>query len=167
VDVMNLMALLEKQGGQPGPLQQADASQMHLLGHSMGGGIALRILTVYPGVEAAVLYGSMSGDEVKNYEQIQIWSNGENGAQELATAPEDMQRIAPMYFYQDIEAAVGIHHGELDGTVPPQWSTDLCQELQALQKQVECFMYPDQPHTFQDEGDRLFMQRVIDFFARH
>ncbi|MFW5943403.1 MAG: prolyl oligopeptidase family serine peptidase [Chloroflexota bacterium] len=167
VDVMNLMAIIERMAGQPGPLAQADAQQMHLLGHSMGGGIALRISTVQPDVDAIALYGSMSGDERQNYERVMMWSDGESGAEELATPQEDLQRISPIYHLERIQAAVTIHHGELDDTVPPEWSTDLCERLQALNKTVECYRYPDQPHTFRDAGDQLFIGRVIDFFNRH
>ena len=167
VDVMNLMALIEQMAGQPGPLAQADAQRMYLLGHSMGGGIALRVSTVWPEVNAIALYGSMSGDERQNYERVMMWSNGQSGAEELATPPEDLQRISPIYHLERIQAAVTIHHGDLDDTVPPEWSTDLCQRLQSLNKTVECYSYPEQPHTFRDAGDQLFIQRVIDFFNRY
>lgn len=167
VDVLNLMAIVRAQAGAPGPLANANAAEMHLLGHSMGGGMALRIITVDDGVRAAALYGSMSGDEYKNYERILVWSDGETGEEELATAPEDMERIAPIHHLHRIQAAVAIHHGEADDVVPPEWSADLCQRLQELGKIVECFIYPGAPHTFQGEVDRLFQQRVIDFFNRH
>ena len=167
VDVLNLIAHIKAQAGAPGPLAAANADEVHLLGHSMGGGIALRIITVNAGVQAAVLYGSMSGDEYKNYERILVWSDGEVGEEELATPPEDMERIAPIYHLERIQAAVGIHHGEADDVVPPEWSAELCQRLRELGKTVECFMYPDAPHTFQDAADRLFQQRVIEFFNRY
>jgi len=31
-------------------------------------------------------------------------------------------------------------------------------------KQEECFIYPQQPHTFQNDGDLQFIKRAIDFF---
>lgn len=167
VDVLNLMAIIREHGGQPGLLRQADAGQMHLLGHSMGGGIALRIATVDPQVDAVVLYGSMSGDEAKNFERIQVWSNGESGAIELATPQEDLQRISPVYHLDRIEAAISIHHGDMDDIVPVEWSDELCQKLTDMAKPVECFRYPGAPHSFHDEVDRLFVQRVLDFFNRH
>ena len=167
VDILNLIAIVQQQGGLPGPLAKADAQQMHLLGHSMGGGIALRVIAVNPDIDAAVLYGSMSGDEAKNYERILVWSNGENGVEELATSPDDLRRISPIYHLQRIQAAVSIHHGDLDDTVPPQWSVELCQLLQQHGKTVECFNYPGAPHSFHDETDRLFQERVIDFFNRY
>ena len=85
----------------------------------------------------------------------------------MTTPEEDLQRISPIYHLERITAAVSIHHGEADGTVPPEWSQDLCSRLQALGKSVECFIYPGQPHTFQGEGDQLFIQRVTLFFDQH
>lgn len=166
VDVLNLIAIIKAQAGQPGPLQLADASFVGMLGHSMGGGITLRTITISDVVQAAVLYGAMSGDEQRNYEKIAEWSGRGRGLEELNTPPEDMQRISPIFFLDRITAPVSIHHGDYDGTVPPAWSEELCQKLQALNKVVECFTYPGQPHTFQGEGDQLFMQRVVDFFNR-
>jgi dipeptidyl aminopeptidase/acylaminoacyl peptidase len=167
VDVLNLIAIIREQAGKPGPLSQADPDNIGLWGHSMGGGITLRAITVDPDVKAAVLYGSMSGDEKKNHEKILAWSNGQHGQEELDTPEEDLQRISPITHLDRIVAAISIHHGELDGTVPPEWSVDLCQRLGDLGKAVECFAYPGQPHTFRGEGDQLFIQRIVAFFDRH
>jgi len=62
---------------------------------------------------------------------------------------------------------VSIHQGLADQTVPPSWSADLCAQLKALQKSVECFTYPGQPHTFVGAGNQLFIQRTIAFFDAH
>jgi dipeptidyl aminopeptidase/acylaminoacyl peptidase len=167
VDALNLIALVRKTAGEPGPLRQADPEAIGLWGHSMGGGITLRAITVDPDVKAAVLYGSMSGDEKKNHERILAWSGGQQGQEELATPKEDLQRISPIYHLERIRAAVSIHHGEADATVSPEWSADLCQRLTDLGKRVECFTYPGQPHTFGGEGDQLFIQRIIAFFDEH
>ena len=67
---------MQKQGGQAGPLAKADPQPIGLWGHSMGGGIALRVLTVSDDVEAAVLYGAMSGDEALNHKRILYFTNG-------------------------------------------------------------------------------------------
>jgi dipeptidyl aminopeptidase/acylaminoacyl peptidase len=166
-DILNLIAIIRDQAGQSGPLQQADPAFIGLMGHSMGGGITLRTITIGGDVQAAVLYGSMSGDEAQNFEAILEWSGGERGQVELETPPEDLERISPIYHLDRITAPVSIHHGDYDGTVPLAWSLDLCERLQALDKVVECFTYPGQPHTFQGEGDQLFIQRMVEFFDRY
>ncbi|MCS7038721.1 MAG: alpha/beta fold hydrolase [Anaerolineae bacterium] len=166
VDVLNLIALIKAEAGRPGLFAQADAERIGLWGHSMGGGVALRVLVVSPDVRAAVLYGSMSGDERRNYEKIIVWSGRQRGLWELSVPQADLDRIAPIGFLDRITAAVSIHHGEADETVPLAWSVDLCERLQALGKTVECFTYPGQPHTFVGEGHRLFIERTLAFFAR-
>lgn len=166
IDVLNLIAIIKTQAGQPGPLQQVDPTFIGMVGHSMGGGITLRTITVADHIQAAVLYGSMSGDEYRNYEKIFEWSGGRRGLEELNTPVEALQRISPIFHLDRINTAVSIHHGDHDGTVPLEWSLELCSQLQALNKVVECFTYPGQPHTFQGENDQLFMERMIDFFNR-
>ncbi len=167
VDALNLIALVREQGGQPGPLAQADPDRIGIWGHSMGGGASIRAITVDPGIRAAVLYGSMSADEVANYEKIREWSGGTRGAEELATPPEDLRRIAPLYHLERITAPVSVHHSDADATVPLAWSLDLCERLEALGKEVECFTYAGLPHTFRGAGDALFMERYIAFYDRH
>ena len=166
VDALNLIAIVRAQAGQPGPLEQADASFIGMMGHSMGGGITLRTITVGADLQAAVLYGAMSGDEKQNFEKIREWSGGARGQEELDTSTEDLARISPIFYLDRIDTPVSIHHGENDGTVPLQWSLDLCDDLQTLGKTVECFTYPGQPHTLQGDSDQLFIQRMIDFFGR-
>jgi len=166
VDVLNLIALVQEHSGKPGLLEKADTAAIGLWGHSMGGGIATRVITVNPAVRAAVLYAAMSGDERQNYEAIQSWSDGLRGLDELAFPEEQLVRVSPIYYLEQIQAAVSIHHGISDELVPLEWSQDLCQRLQNLGKSVECFDYPKMPHTFYGEGNDLFNQRVIEFFNR-
>lgn len=167
VDVLNLVSIVRRTAGSPGPLENANPEAIGLFGHSMGGGIGLRAVTVDPRIEAAVLYGSMSGDERLNFERIVEWSGGRAGWQELNTAAGDLSRISPIHHLEQIEAAISLHHGAADGTVPPVWSDDLCQRLTALAKPVECFTYDGQPHTFFGEGERLLLERAITFFDQH
>jgi dipeptidyl aminopeptidase/acylaminoacyl peptidase len=134
----------------------------------MGGGISTRVITISPDVKAAVLYGAMSGDEQKNFERIfSYFSNGQRGLEELDYPPEAFERISPIYYLDRIRAAVSIHHGKNDPDVPLAWSMDLCQSLLDLDKSVECFTYENQRHTFNGDGDILFMGRMIEFFDRH
>jgi dipeptidyl aminopeptidase/acylaminoacyl peptidase len=170
VDVLNLVALVRKHGGQPGPLSLADPAAIGLWGHSMGGGVTLRSITVDPEIHAAVLYGAMSGDELRNHERIRdYFSGGSGGLWEEGEAPgeADLRTISPIFHLDRIGAAVSIHHGALDDQVPLEWSVELCSLLEAQAKPVECFVYDGAPHTFSGATDALFIQRVIDFFSQH
>jgi uncharacterized protein len=168
VDVLNLVGIIQEHGSQPtGPLRRADADRIHLMGHSMGGGIALRVIAVYPAIRSAVLYASMSGDERRNFEYIARWSSGERGHEELAAPPELARQISPVYFLNRIQTAVAVHHGSADAVTPVTWSQELCQQLQMLAKRVECYVYQGQPHTFRGDAERLFLQRVIAFMQQH
>jgi len=163
VDVLNLLAIIKQQAGQPGPLQLADSSFIGLMGHSMGGGVALRVSVIDRDLDAVVAYSAMSGNERWNYEKILQWSKGEYGKQELATPDEILNKISPMFYFDRLNASVAIHNGEADGTTIA-WGLDLCDRLKGLKKVVECYTYPGQPHIFEGEGDLLFSQRLVDFF---
>lgn len=162
VDVLNLIAALPS-------LPMARPEAVGLFGHSMGGGIALRVLVVNPRVRAAVLYGSMSADERKNFERILQWSGGRHGREELRAPEEALRRISPLYYLQDIATPIQIHHGGADATVPPEWSRELYERLRALGKPVEWFEYPGQPHTFPagSAAEQQLLERAITFFRTH
>lgn len=165
VDVLNLITIVNAQAGQPGLLQAADADAVFLWGHSMGGGISLRVITVGADLQGAVLYGSMSGDEKRNFEHIRdVLSDGTRGNEELTVPDEALLQISPVYFYERISIPVSIHHGDLDDVVPLAWSQELCLQLQTLGKLVECFTYHNMPHIFYGLNDQLLIQRSIDFF---
>jgi uncharacterized protein len=167
VDVLNLIALVKEHGGKPGSLEKADPGAIGLWGHSMGGGISTRVMTVEPEVKAVVLYGAMSGDERKNFERIfEYFSNGTRGWEELLTPDEIFLVVSPINYLDRVQAEVSIHHGANDPDVPPEWSRDLCDRLKSLAKPVECFVYKDQAHTFRGEGDDLFSLRMVDFYNR-
>ena len=167
VDVLNLIAIVKETGGQPGTLKLADPRAIGLWGHSMGGGIATRVITVNSDVRAAVLYAPMSSDEKQNFEAINQWSGGTRGSAELAVPENELPRISPIYYLDRIQAAVSINHGLSDQLVPLSWSLDLCSKLQDLGKTVECYTYKGEPHTFYGDGDVLFVQRTIEFFNRY
>lgn len=167
IDVLNLIALVQSQSRGTDPLSTAAPDRIGLWGHSMGGGISTRVLTVTDDVRAAVLYGAMSGDERKNYEAILGWSGQTRGLEELNVPLEALNRISPMYFFQNITAAVSIHHGTADATVPLDWSILTCDQLTALGKSVECVYYQDMPHTFYGAGDEEFIQNMVRFFNQY
>ncbi len=167
IDVLNLIAIIREQSQDPlGYLRRADEDRIHLWGHSMGGSVALRVLTVNnePYLRAAVLYGAMSGDERQNYEKILVWSGGATGPFELAASDAQLGQISPVFFLDRINTPISIHHSEADEVVPIAWSQDLCERLRTLEKSVECYTYYATPHTFRGQADELFIERVTRFF---
>jgi dipeptidyl aminopeptidase/acylaminoacyl peptidase len=163
-DVLNLIALIKSQSGVTDQLKNANSDAIGMWGHSMGGGITTRVITVSEEVKAAVLYAAMSGDEAKNYAAIQQWSGQTRGLDELSVPIEALTAISPMYFFDNITAAVSIHHGKADALVPLDWSVTTCGQLQSLGKDVECQYYENMPHTFYGDGDQRFIQNTIQFF---
>ena len=168
VDVLHLLALVRRQAGQ-GSLRTAQASHIGLWGHSMGGGIAQRVAAVDRQVRAVLLYGSMSGNERQNARQIyEVFSNRSRGLDELGAPESEIRAVSPIFFLQDSTAAFSIHHGTADPQVPVAWSRQLCQQLKAWGRQVECYTYANAPHTFPSGSafDRNFLQKASRFFER-
>lgn len=170
IDVLNLIAIVRQQSQDAtGYLRRADAEHIHLWGHSMGGGVALRVLVVNPApyLRAAVLYGSMSGDERRNYEKIRYWSYGQRGEFELAAPAAMLDQVSPITYLDRLAAPVAVHHSLADEVVPVSWSQALCEALADQGHSHECFLYEAQPHTFHGYADELFMERVLLFFRSH
>jgi dienelactone hydrolase len=169
IDTLNLIAIIRAQSQDPvGVLRRADAEQMHLMGHSMGGGIAQRVGVIRPNwVDAIVLYGSMTANELTNWEQIKIWSNGSSGDFELGATAEQMGAISAETYFDRLQAPVSIHHGAADALVPPEWSDALCTALTERGHPVECFSYTGMPHTFYGWADDALIARTVAFFERY
>lgn len=175
IDVLNLIAIIRDQSQDPlGTLRRVNADDINLWGHSMGGGVALRVMVVNnsPYLRTAILYGSMSGDETKNYGRIRSWTGNRRGDFELSADPHTLQAISPIFHLDRIEAVVAVHHSRDDEVVPVEWSEEICAALEdqhlagAISHAPECFFYDNQPHTFRGGGDELFIQRTIEFYDR-
>ena len=186
IDVVNLMNAIPS-------IPQADPNRIGMWGHSMGGGITTKILTIDPRVKAAVLYAPNSADDA---DLIARWGYGCIGdipvgevletcnsgdvvplslAPELIQAYKDaamdpamMQWIAPIYHLNIITAPVQIHIGTADGntigSTPPEWSYKLNQALVDAGKNVELFRYEGEHHYFIGDPWLIFMNRAVQFF---
>ncbi|MCC7354633.1 MAG: alpha/beta fold hydrolase [Anaerolineae bacterium] len=163
IDVLNLVSSLPS-------LPQADPQRIGMWGHSMGGGVTARAITVDPRIKAAVLYGPVSADDT---EVLRKWGASLRGGDDTPLlrvyleAVEDadfMRRTSPLYHFDSVTAPVQIHQGEADDTTPPEWAEAIRDALQAASKEVEYFSYPRQGHSFQGASWTLFMERVTAFF---
>lgn len=185
VDVINLISSLPS-------LAQADATRVGLWGHSMGGGLATKVLAVDERVGAAVLYAPNSADDA---DLIGRWGPGClpgqseeagdhcNPAEVLppdldpdllaayfaaAADPVALRRVAPLYHLEGLAAPVQVHIGTGDGAAleqtPPEWSEKLAGRLQAQGRAVEYFTYPGEVHFFQGAAWEDLMARGLALF---
>ena len=184
IDVLNLLA-------QVSSLPDADPARVGIWGHSMGGGITLRVLAITNDIKVAALYGALTGDDEVQY----CWLQGCRVASvptpesRFRQAIQDAQDDALLYFptpvasndplarlrdifarsspsrnLQYITTPLIIHHGEADDTVPIQWSVDLADALSARGKTAMLYTYPGQGHVFAGWGWQLFSTRTLAFF---
>jgi ankyrin repeat protein len=181
VDVLNLISSLPS-------VPAADPSRVGLWGHSMGGGIATKVLTIDDRVQTAVLYAPNSADDA---DLIARWGPGCLEGQSEAVGdrcnpaeiiPPDtppalieayldaaadegfLQQVAPLYHVANITAPVQIHVGTADGAflteTPPEWSDKLATALQAAGRDIAYFTYAGQGHFFTGESWDTLLDRA-------
>ena len=164
IDALNLIALVRQQAGSDGLLRSADLERIGLWGHSMGGGIVMRVLVIDKEIDAALIYASIHADEAENLAHFD--EDGRGYSKPNASA-EALAKLSPLNYLNRVTAPVSIHHGENDTVVPEDWSDFLCDHLKELEKKVECQKYPGQPHTFQNSGDTQFIASAASFYNEY
>jgi len=167
VDILNLIAHIKNQGGQAGPLEQADPARIGLLGHSMGGDVALRVMTVSAGIKAVVLYASLSGNEIKNSQQLYEISLEPQFQNELNTLPSMMPLISPVYYFGNVSAPIQLYHGTADETVPVSWAQETCSFMSAAGKNINCIYYEGAGHIFGGTTRDQFFESMLLFYGTH
>jgi uncharacterized protein len=188
-DVINLMNAIPS-------IPQADANRIGMWGHSMGGGITTKILTIDSRVKAAVLYAPNSADDadliarwgygcigdIPTDESLETCNSADVVPLDLppdlieaykaaALDAEMLKLIAPFHHLDFVSVPVQIHIGTADGdfigSTPPEWSYKLNQALLDAGKQVELFRYEGERHSFIGDAWLTFMNRAVQFFDEH
>jgi len=167
IDVLNLIALVKSGAGPSELFTTAIPENIGLLGHSLGGNIAMRVLIVSSDVKATVLYATMSGDEMKNAQLLFDTSSDPTFQTELATSPAVIERISPMYYYSDITSPIQLHHGTADKTVPVASAEETCSALTTAGVQIECIYYPEEDHTFRRRVADQFYGAMFRFYETY
>ena len=189
IDVVNLIRAIPS-------LPQADPQRIGLWGHSMGGGVTMKVLMLDTPVRAAVLYSSVSADDA---DLIARWGPGcigdiatgelNYGCNSADVLPEDMpsglidaylraaddlktlRAISPIYHLELVKVPLQIHYGTEDGKVyagtPPEWSQKLQQALVQAGARSELFAYQGQGHSFTADSWFAFMERAARFFDQN
>jgi len=185
-DVINLINAIPS-------IKEADANRIGMWGHSMGGGVTMKALTIDSRVKAGVLYSPVSADDL---DIINRWGPGcfgdiAQGEQVIgcnsadvipadlplnlqtaylntASDAEALKQVAAYYHLDYVTAPIQIHYGTEDGKflsgTPPEWSVKATQGLRDAGKQVELYQYEGEGHSFIGEPWFVFMRRVLKFF---
>lgn len=189
IDVINLMNAIPS-------IPQADPNRIGIWGHSMGGGVTMKVLAIDSRIRAAVLYSPVSADDA---DIIHRWgpgcfgdiAAGEQivGCNSSDVIPDDLPRnlqdayrfaasdtdtlkeTSPFYHLDYVTAPIQIHYGTEDGKLlsgtPPEWSVKLTQALREAGKQVEMYQYEGEGHSFIGQPWFDFMNRTLRFFDKY
>ncbi|HSR21864.1 MAG TPA: alpha/beta fold hydrolase [Anaerolineales bacterium] len=189
IDVVNLMRAAES-------IPEADTGRIGMWGHSMGGGVTMKVLTLETPVKAAVLYSTVSADDA---DILARWGLGcigdiEAGENQLGCNSSDVipldlpPELIKAYYEASLDAAllagtspihnlelvsvpIQIHYGTRDGEnmagTPPEWSQKLFSALEAAGRPVELFGYDGERHSFVGDSWVAFMERSARFFDKY
>ena len=189
IDVVNLLNAIPS-------IQQADSDRIGMWGHSMGGGVTLKVLTIDSRIKAAVIYSSVSADFADIIERWGPGCYGDVYAGELAfgcnssdilpvDSPADLsasyfnsvvdpvilKAVSPLYHLDKVTAPVQINYGTEDGLTfagtPPEWSTNMYDGFVAANKDAQIFSQQGEGHSFIGEPWFEFMLRSLKFFDKH
>jgi len=162
-DIINLLDALRHFNS---PL--LDVSRIGMWGHSMGGGIATRVMVLRPEIRAYVLFAPLSAAVEDNFyelgsEEMRRLANT-YGVGEAARAI--YEKISPLTYFGDVQAPVQIHHGIADKDVPIEFSEKIFERLSSLDKKVEFYKYPEEGHEF-GKAWQTAAERALQFFDRY
>ncbi len=189
IDVINLINAIPS-------IPQADPSRVGIWGHSMGGGVTMKVLTIDSHIKAAVLYSPVSADDadiigrwgmgcfgaIAEGEQIvgcnssdvipiDLPRNLQDAYRFAASDMDTLKEISPFYHLDYVTAPIQIHYGTEDGKflsgTPPQWSVKLTQGLREAGKDVELWQYEGESHSFIGQPWFDFMSRTLRFFDKY
>ena len=143
-----------------------------MLGHSMGGGVALNTMVIQPDlVDAFVLFAPVSADIQDNFNRWMV-TRPETVVKIIAkfgtpeANPDFWRNASPVNFLDKIKSAVLLHHGTADADVPIEWSDRLAEDFDEAGKSLIYHKYDGQPHEFTTSWSQV-MERSLEFFGQN
>lgn len=178
IDVLHAMSALKKYSA-------VNPQKIGMWGHSMGGHITLRNMVANEDVKAGVIWAGV----VASYpDLINTWRRGSTApssspaplpsgarrwrqmlAEQYGTPeanPDFWASISANSFLSDISGPIQLHHGTADSSVPVEFSQTLDEQLTAVGKEVELFVYQGDDHNL-SQNFSTAMNRSIEFFDRY
>lgn len=160
-DVLALLDAIERN-----PPSFIDTNRIGMWGHSMGGGIATRVMVMRPDVKAFVLFAPISANVEDNFFELTPdevkWMHDTYGP----AGDSIYRKISPIAYFSDVSSPVQLHAGSADTAVPISFSENIYNKLKEQGKQVEFFVYPGQKHEFINDWP-LATSRALQFFDHY
>ncbi len=178
VDVLNAVGSLKR-------LKEADPNRIGMWGHSLGGNIAQRVITIIPDIKAAVVWGGVVSSYSDMYE---LWFNQRQRTPEASAQiqehwrvrrvdftklhgtpdsnPEFWNAIDPMAHLNYFNTPVQLHHSRGDETVNYRLSEELAKTLTKAGKPNELYLYEGDDHNISANFNTA-MQRSVEFFDKY
>ena len=174
-DVLNAFSSLQQDS-------RVDPNNIGMWGHSMGGYLTLRAMVINPDIRVGVIWAGV----VASYpDMMTLWRAPseqvtptpptfarrwrQSWVEEFGS-PEDnpqfWQSVSSNTYLADISGPVQLHHGDADDTVPLVFSELLNQQLQAVNKPVELYIYPGDNHNLSNYFSQA-MSRTIAFYDQY
>lgn len=152
-------------------LPTVDARKVGMLGHSLGGGVTMAVLTGKPGlIDAAVLYAPVHANVWENFVRWRAErEEGDRTLEQFGTfeeSPETWAGLSPLTYFKDITAPVLLFQGDKDKDVPKEWADFLAAKLEENGKDVSYIEYAGEGHEFSFQWSD-FMKKTADFYREH
>lgn len=189
IDVINLLNAIPS-------IKDADPKRVGIWGHSMGGAVTMKVLTIDSRLRAGVLYSTVSADDA---DPLQRWGLGCIGDilagehqlgcnssdvvpldlppelikayYEASMDPTVLHETSPIYHLDLVKAPIEINYGTNDGKTsagtPPEWSQKLYDALAKAGKDAHIYAYDGEFHSFNGDAWIAFMERSARFFDQY
>lgn len=180
IDTLNAVAALKA-------YPDADPNRIGMWGHSMGGQITLRAMTISKDIRAGVIWAGVVSpypDIIARWHRIhnrvqlsregQSWADSFNSWYEAASQrygtieenPAFWASVSPNAYLSEISGQVQLHHARGDPVVPLAWSEILAGEFKEMRIPYEFYIYENDDHNISNNF-AVAMRRTIEFFDSH
>lgn len=162
VDVMNLISSIKS-------IPEANASQVFLYGHSMGGGVALEVLELSESILGASLWAPVSTDypeSILYFVKLNRSDEYNSTSEQLSNnfSSDDYYNMSAINFTNFIHSPLIIHHGTNDESVPYTWSENLDNVLTQNGVEHAFYTYKGENHNFTFGAWSTLARRDVEFF---
>ncbi|MBI4089161.1 MAG: S9 family peptidase [Candidatus Levybacteria bacterium] len=174
IDILNALSSLKK-------FKDANPNKIGMWGHSMGGFITLRSMVISKDIKVSVIWGGVVAsykDLIYNWRRTTFTPSplpsGTRRWRDLLIAeygspeknPQFWNSISANAYLKDISGPLQLQHGQLDASVPIEFSEKLEKELKKIGKTVEFYSYPMDDHNLTNNFTTA-IGRSVDFFDKY